>query len=148
MMENKPVAAFTLAIIGAALQAVALLFVGYRVAFYSVLVSNWRELNPERLMPWMMGHWMNGYPFTIHPLWGILWLILAVVIVAVGVYGAVLINSANLRRVRMGATLVLVASIIAFPTMWGFVIGSLLMFVGSLLALTWLPPQAPQPRTV
>jgi len=67
-------------------------------------------------------------------------LVSAVAIVALGFYGALLMNSSSLARVRMGSTLVLIASIIAFPTMWGFLIGSLLMFVSSLLGLTWVPP--------
>jgi len=141
MMENRPVTAYTLALVGAALQAVATLFVIYMVVAFSTVVSTWRDLNPERLMPWMMGHWMAGYPFTLHPVWAIVWIVLAIIVTALGVYGAVLMNSANLGRVRMGATLVLVASIIALPTMWGFLVGSILMFVGSLLGLTWTPPQ-------
>jgi len=140
-LENRPIAAYTLALVGVALQAVAALFVLYMVALFSTSVSTWRELNPEHMMPWMMGRWMAGYPFTTHPVWGIVWIISAFIIVALGVYGAVLMNSTNVARVRMGATLVLVASIIALPTMWGFMIGSLLMFVGSLLGLTWTPPQ-------
>jgi len=30
-------------------------------AFFSALAPTWCELNPERMMPWMMGHWMAGY---------------------------------------------------------------------------------------
>lgn len=141
-MENRPVAAYTLSTVGAALQAVAALFVIYMLSFFSTVVSNWREVHPERMMPWMMGHWLSGYPYTYHPLWGIIWLISTVVIVALSFYGALMMNSSSLARVRMGSTLVLIASIIAFPTMWGFMIGSLLMFVGSLLGLTWVPPRS------
>ena len=85
---------------------------------------------------------MGGYPYTYHPLWSLIWLISAAIVIALGIYGAMLMNSTQIGRVRMGATLVLVASIIAFPTMWGFMIGSLLMFVGSLLGLTWVPPRS------
>jgi len=147
-MENRPVAAYMLSLIGAALQAVATLFIIFMAAFYSRIVSNWGELSPEHMMPWMMGNWMTGYPYTRHPLLSLIWLVWAIIVVVLGVYGAVLMNSASVGRVRMGATLVLIASIIALPTMWGFLIGSLLMFVGSLLGLTWLPPQAPKPQTV
>lgn len=144
MMENRPVAAYTLALVGVALQGIAALLVLYMAIFFSTSVTTWREINPEHMMPWMMGRWMNGYPYTYHPLWSLIWLISAVIVIALGVYGAVLMNSAQVGKVRMGATLVLVASIIAFPTMWGFMIGSLLMFVGSLLGLTWVPPKAQQ----
>jgi hypothetical protein len=78
----------------------------------------------------------------------VIWLVWAIIVVVLGIYGAVIINSTKIDRVRMGATLVLIASLIALPTMWGFMIGSLLMFVGSLLGLTWTPPQAQQPQTV
>jgi len=144
MMETRPVAAYMLALVGVALQGVAALFVLYNIVFFSRVASTWREINPEHMMPWMMGQWMTGYPFTTHPLWAAIWLTSAIIVVALGVYGAVLMNSTHVGRVRMGATLVLVASIIAFPTMWGFMIGSLLMFVGSILGLTWLPPKAQQ----
>jgi len=141
MAEDRPVAAYTLALVGAALQGVAALFIIYMIAFYSTPAPTWREIIPERMMPWMMGHWMTGYPFTLHPVWAIIWVISAIAVTALGIYGAVLMNTTNVGRVRMGATLVLVASIIALPTMWGFMIGSLLMFVGSLLGLTWTPPR-------
>jgi len=150
MAENRPVAAYTLALVGAALQGVAALFIIYMIVFYSTLAPAWREIIPERMMPWMMGHWMVGYPYTQHPLLSLIWLVSAVIVVVLGVYGALLMNSTHVGRVRMGATLVLIASIIAFPTMWGFMIGSLLMFVGSLLGLTWLPSQTlqvSQPQT-
>jgi hypothetical protein len=144
MMETRPVAAYMLALVGVALQGVAALFVLYMVVFFSASVTTWREINSEHMMPWMMGRWMGGYPYTYHPLWSFIWLISAVIVIALGVYGAVLMNSTQVGRVRMGATLVLIASIIAFPTMWGFMIGSLLMFVGSILGLTWVPPKAQQ----
>jgi len=142
MMETRPVAAYTLALVGAALHGVATLFIIYRVALFSSLASNWRDIDPEGMMPWRMGHWMTGYPYTIHPLWAIVWLASAVILTALGLYGAMLMNSTNLARVRMGATLALITAIIAVPTMWGFIIGSLLMFVGSLLGLTWMPPRS------
>jgi len=142
MMEKRPVAAYTLSMVGAALQAIAGLFLIYRLAFFSAVSPTLRELHPDRMMPWMMGQWMTGYPYTNHPLLGIIWLAAAVVIVALSFYGALMMNNSNLASVRMGSTLVLIASIIALPTMWGFMIGSLLMFVGSLLGLTWVPPSS------
>ena len=145
MMENRPVAAYVLSLIGAALQGLATIFIIYRAVLFSATVSNWGELNPEQMMPWMMGHWMTGYPYTRHPLLSIIWLIWAIVVIVLGIYGAVMMNSIKVERVRMGSTLVLISSIIALPTMWGFMIGSLLMFVGSLLGLTWTPHPQPQP---
>jgi hypothetical protein len=148
MMEKRPEAAYILSLIGAALQGLATIFIIYRAVLFSTTVSNWGELTPEHMMPWMMERWMNGYPYTRHPLLSIIWLVWAIIVVVLGIYGAVMLNSSSIGRVRMGATLVLIASLIALPTMWGFIIGSLLMFVGSLLGLTWAPSQAPTPQTV
>jgi hypothetical protein len=148
MMEKRPGAAYILSLIGAAIQGLATIFIIYRAVLFSATVSNWGDLVPENMMPWMMERWMNGYPYTRHPLLSVIWLVWAIIVVVLGIYGAVIINSTKIDRVRMGATLVLIASLIALPTMWGFMIGSLLMFVGSLLGLTWTPPQAQQPQTV
>jgi len=147
MVESRPVAAYTLALVGAVLQAVATLFVLAMTVFWSRFATTWQELVPERFMPWMMGHWMGGYPFTIHPVWGAIWVAAAVIIAALSFYGAMKMNSTNIGKVRTGAIIVLIASIIAVPTMWGFMIGSLLMFIGSILGLTWTPPSAQPVQT-
>ena len=130
--EERPTAAFTLSIIGVAFQFIAgLLLVFAMFAFpYYYNISNGHM--GSWMMPGMMFSFMFGY-------WGILWLILAIPIIAIGLYGALLMNSSDLSRVRTGSTLVLIASILAFPVMWGFIIGSLLMFIGSTLGLTWQP---------
>jgi len=123
--------------VGAALQLVAFLFFAYMSAYFSSVTDGFTSFGP-----WMMMRWMMGYPQNSRYGVGVIWLILAVVVVGLGTYGAITMNSSNLARVRMGSTLVLIASIISFPTMWGFLIGSLLMFVGSLLGLTWVPPHS------
>jgi len=135
-MENRPVAAYTLAMVGVAFQGVAFFFLVFVFASFS-------SGGFPSYGPWMMmGQWMMGYPYGYGSGWSVVWIVSALVIVGLGVYGAVVMNSSNLARVRTGSTLVLIASIIAFPTMWGFMIGSLLMFVGSLLGLTWVPPRS------
>ncbi|MGQ9468641.1 MAG: hypothetical protein ACUVTD_02255 [Nitrososphaerales archaeon] len=127
--EERPIAAYTLSIIGVAFQFVAGLFLIFGMfAFHSTYtISNGHVVPGVMMFGPMLGYW------------GIFWLILAIPIIAIGVYGAFLINSSNLSRVRTGSTLVLIASILAFPVMWGFIIGSLLMFIGSILGLTWQP---------
>jgi len=92
--------------------------------------------------PWMMGHWMRGYPYTLHPFWSFVWIVTAIIVIGLGAYGVFLMNSTKVSSVRTGAALVLFASVIAFPTMWGFMIGSLLMFAGSILGLVWVPPRS------
>jgi len=147
MVESHPAAAYTLALVGAILQALAALFILVMVVFASQITTAWQELVPERLMPWMMGHWMTGYPFTTHPVWAVLWIVSAAIIAGLSFFGAVMMNSVSVRKVRTGATVVLIISIIALPTMWGFMIGSLLMFIGSILGLTWTPPAQPAQPT-
>jgi hypothetical protein len=87
--------------------------------------------------PWMMHHF-DAYPPSY--IWVSVWIGVIISVVGLGAYGAFLMNSTDIENVRTGATLVLVASVVAFPTMWGFLIGSLLMFIASLLGLTWQPP--------
>ncbi len=147
MMGSRPEAAYVLALVGAILQALAALFIVVMVVFASQFTTAWQTLVPGQLMPWMMGHWLTGYPFTTHPVWAVLWIAGALIIAGLSFYGAVLMNSINARRVRAGATLALIISIIALPTMWGFMIGSLLMFIGSILGLTWMPPTQPTQST-
>jgi len=140
-VENRPVAAYMLSMIGLCLQVVAAVYIVYMIVFFSSVAADW-GFRWENMGPWMMGHWMRGYPYTLHPFWSFVWIIIAILVVGSGAYGVFLMNSTNVSRVRTGATLVLIASVIAFPTMWGFMIGSLLMFVGSLLGLTWMPPRS------
>jgi len=78
----------------------------------------------------MSGYFSYWFPFFA---------VLAGIEIALGVLGVLWMNTANFSRVRTGSVFVLVASIIAFPTMFGFMIGSLLMLIGSILGLTWQP---------
>lgn len=55
--------------------------------------------------------------------------------IAVGLAGVALMASRDRERRMAGSVLVIVASVIAFPTMFGFIVGSLLMLVGGLLGL-------------
>ncbi len=131
--DEKPTAAFTLSAVGFAFQVLGGLFVAY-MAFYS---SSYGFFGTGMMGPWMMfgGPWMFGsysswLPFLV---------IFAAAEIALGALGILWMNDLSLQRVRTGSTLVLVASIIAFPTMFGFMIGSALMLIGSILGLTWQP---------
>ncbi|MCP8308113.1 MAG: DUF4064 domain-containing protein [archaeon] len=128
--EERPTAAFTLSIIGVAFQFVAGLFLVFVMFTFPYTINN-GHTGPGMMMPVMMFSPVFGF--------GIFWLILAILIIAIGLYGALLMNSSDLSRVRTGSTLVLIASILAFPVVWGFIVGSLLMFIGSILGLTWQP---------
>ena len=65
------------------------------------------------------------------------------------IVGSLMMNSENRSKVRTGAVLVLVFTIIgALFTVGGFVIGFILGLVGSILGLAWKPPanmQTPPP---
>ena len=132
MREEKPVVAYTLAMVGAAFQALAAILIIIFMVFF-VGYFGW----------WMFGYgmhpWMMGFPLVVSPVWGLIWAILALVIAGLSIYGALSMNSSNPSRVRTGSTLVLIVSLVAFPTMWGFMIGSLLMFIGSIMGLIWYP---------
>ncbi len=132
MVEERPIAAFALSLIGLALQAVGAIFLSYAV-YYGWGFGPW---GPGMMMgPWMM----MGGPWSAGLLWSLLSAVLTAIVIALGVLGVHWMNTADLSRVRTGSTLVLVASVIAFPTMFGFMLGSLLMLIGGILGLTWQP---------
>jgi hypothetical protein len=132
--ENKPVTAYTLAIVGVALQLVAALVLIYIVFFSVALIEKLWVYG--KMWSWMIHHG-NGYFTSLA--WIAVSTAIMIAVVGLGAYGAISMNSSDIDNIRTGATLVLVSSVIAFPTMWGFFIGSLLMFIGSLLGLTWQP---------
>jgi hypothetical protein len=134
---NRPVAAFTLSVVGLALQVVAGVFPVYMFYVYSRF-GGYNYGWPFGMGPWMM---FGGGPwaFGVSPFWSAFLVIFAAAVIVLGGLGVMWMNTADAGRIRAGSALVLVASVIAFPTMWGFMIGSLLMFVGSILGLTWQP---------
>ncbi len=75
---------------------------------------------------------------SLPPMWHIellfpTWLMLSVAVLAVGGIGLSIAKSQDPGRARTGYALLLVYSIIAFPIFWGFVIGSILSFVGGIV---------------
>ncbi len=125
--EGGPTIALTLSLVGLVLQVFGALFSSYVVLYWPG--GYWWS---GMMGPWMMGSWMAGF-------WWPICVALAAIIIALGVVGVIWMNSRRLSRVRSGSILVLVASVIAFPTMFGFIIGSILMFVGGILGLMWQP---------
>lgn len=133
--ENKPVPALTLAAVGLAFQVIGGFVIAYMISFFwSYHYSGFGFVGP-----WMM--FGEGWPrmFGFSTLWFAFFLIFAAVEVALAVLGVLWMNTTDISKIRTGSVLVLIASIIAFPTMWGFMIGSLLMLIGSILGLTWQP---------
>lgn len=87
--------------------------------------------------PWMMSSW-GAYTWV--------WIPLVVASIALAAVGVFTIYSSRLNDVRAGSVLVLVAAVLAFPTAFGFVIGSLLLGLGGILGLIWLPSQQIRPE--
>jgi hypothetical protein len=124
--------AFVLALVGVIFQGLGLLIVGVSMMFYGY-GTNWWGMG-------MMGGYnpmMRQYPFYVGSnMSGLIWLVAASVIFVLSLYALLLMNSNNLNSVRTGAILLLIMAIVAFPTMWGLLIGSALMFAGAIIALT------------
>ena len=134
MVEEKPVAAFTLSLVGLILQGLGAAFFAYGALYW----WNGGTFGYPMMGPWMMfgGPWFGGF------FWNPFFALFTAVVMALGVLGVIWMNSTNVNKVRTGSVLVLVASIIAFPTMFGFMIGSLLMLIGSILGLVWQPAKS------
>ncbi len=130
MVEDRPVTAFTLSLTGLVLQALGGAF------FFAGMLYGWGSGNWG---PGMMGPWMMWGTSSAGFFWSTISTVLVAVVIFLSVVGILWMNTPDLDKIRTGSTLVLVASIIAFPTMFGFMLGSLLMFTGSILGLTWQP---------
>jgi len=84
--------------------------------------------------------WLGGLIVAL----GFLGLIFGIIVIA----GAVMINSGERDKVKTGSIMVLIFSILSLFVggAGGFVIGFILGLVGSILGLTWKPPEeAPPP---
>lgn len=123
--DPGPQAAFLLSLLG---LLVHVLLVGFVVVFVTLA---------------------SGLPFEVpgtaaRPLSGlvgifVLWLVAAAALLLLGAAATSMLNSPDPGRVRLGSLLVLAVAVLAFPTLWGLFVGSLLMFVGALLGLAWTP---------
>lgn len=120
------------------LSVTGLIFQGVSAAMIIVMFS---AFGPFGMMgPYYGGMMGTYYAGTSWFGWmaGI-WLAITAVVIGLGVTGVLWMNSADVNKFRSGAIVLLVAAIVAFPTMWGFGIGSILMFVGAILGLTITP---------
>ena len=121
-MGEKPTAAFVLSLLGA-------IFIILGGLVYMVLFSFIGTAFD------FVGLGGVGDMLVIFGVLGLIWGILVLV-------GAIMMNSGNPGKVRTGAVLVLVFSIISwFGAAGGFFIGFLLALIGAILGLTWHPSQ-------
>ena len=127
-MAEKPRAAFALSLIG----AVIILLGGL-----AMLIQG--AMNGNALLFAGLGDFGVGYAVGVL---GLIWGIIAL-------YGAIMMNSSDKSKVRTGAILVLVFSIISFfGALAGFYIGFILGLIGAILGLIWKPSataEKPQP---
>ncbi len=74
------------------------------------------------------------------------WLLLAAIIICLGIFGSLLMNSSNQTKVRAGSVAILISSLLSSLIGWGFIVGSLLMFTGGFLGVAWSPTSNPSIR--
>lgn len=120
-MAEKPTAAFILSLIGTILILLNAVFVFFLVTLGEAI---WPFLPVAGIFIGILGS-------------------IGLVIGAIVLVGALMINSENKSRVTTGSILVLVFSIISFFMGGGFIIGFILCLAGSILGLTWHPSTPP-----
>lgn len=122
MNSQKPRAAIVISSAGLAFQLLAIL-VEIAVLSLAAFIPSGRAIT--------MG------PFIFF--WSVPFITMGVIFFALGVAGIALLNAGERTKVAVGGTLLIVSSVFAFPTLYGFFIGSVLMFVGGILAIIWAP---------
>ncbi|MEE9237307.1 MAG: hypothetical protein V3U52_05920 [Thermoplasmata archaeon] len=125
MPEDRPTAAFVLALIGAIFYTIGGVVMAVVVATAGAL-------------GFLV--FLGSGPF---PALGLLLTALAIVFIVLAFLGVYWLYTGNKTQVVYGGVLTLVIAIIAFPTIWGFFIGSLLGFIGGILGLVWKPMPSP-----
>lgn len=83
-------------------------------AILIVLMTLLGDINYRMLS--IIGPWMVRLPWQLTSLWQLLVIPLLVISIALSLIGLYIMNRSNLWKVRTGSALVLVASVIAFPT--------------------------------
>lgn len=116
--EEKPILAFSLVLAGFVTQVL--------IFFFRIVTLPLVEYIRRRIGSFF------GLP--MHP---IVWIIIGVILLGLELVGVILIYSSDVSKVRVGSSLVLIASLLSYPTIWGFFIGSVLSITGSILGLTW-----------
>ncbi|HZW56604.1 MAG TPA: hypothetical protein VFF30_09970 [Nitrososphaerales archaeon] len=97
----------------------------------------------------MMGAMMNGfyrgamgsyYSSGMLSGWvGGAWLSFSALVIVLGAIGLWEMKSRNERAAMTGSALVLIAALVAFPTMWGLLVGSSLMVAGGVIEIANAP---------
>jgi hypothetical protein len=147
-MNDRPAVPFALSLMGVIISSISAMIIGMAGS------GLFGTFGYGSMMGGMMGGYysgtgmMNGYSPWGMSGWGVytwLWIPLIVASIAVAAFGVFMMNSSRLGNIRIGSVLVLVAAVLAFPTAFGFVVGSLLLLLGGIFGLIWTPAKQATP---
>ena len=113
---DKPRAAIVVSSIGLAFQVIAFVF-----EMGILALASWRSI--------VLG------PFIFF--WSLPFLLIGIIFLALGVAGIAFLNTGRKHDAILGGLLLIISSVFGFPTLFGFFIGSALMFIGGIMAILW-----------
>lgn len=116
---NKPLNAITIASVGIVLQVIALIFELFTVFLHS-------SFTIKRVGPFIIARSVALMTFGL-------------IIIFIGIVGIYFMSKGYKKDVFVGSILEIIASIFAYPTLFGFFLGSFLMFLGGIVGLFWAP---------
>ncbi len=125
MAEERPTAAFVLALIATIFHIIGGILMAIGGAFIAVFL-------PELGIALIAG---------------------VIVIIVLSLLGVIWLYVGDEKKATYGGVTTLVVAIVAFPTFWGLILGSILGLIGGILGIVWKPampmpapvPQAPPP---
>ena len=126
-MEEKPVAAFILSLVGGILILLPSIFISVIAGLYG-----WYGMYGWGHMMGMMGWGLFGFPSIIIAISFISGIIILV--------SSIMLYSRH-HETTLWGTLIIVFSVLSLVGMGGFFIGFLLALIGGILALVWKPKQ-------
>ncbi len=126
MYEYKT--ALMLSIIGVAFQAFAWIFLMFFRWFWFARAYAY----PGAYMGMMYFPAYGFYRFPFYTFFGS-------VALALGIAGVWLLSTGEREKATAGSVLLIAGSVLAFPMMFGFMVGSLLMLIGGIMGLIWEP---------
>ena len=122
-VQASPVA-FALSIAGLAIQTVVAVAL---VAIVSLASWAYTALPSNLTADWTVNIDLGGFTAYI---------VFTAIVLAVGYLGSWWLRSHDATKIKVGATLVLVAALFSVTTVWGLFLGSILAIIGSIVAFT------------
>lgn len=120
---------FTLSILGIGVQAASWVII-FLTWLYPLAMEHW--MTPLGMNPSTMNHWIltTGGMLVAPSMQALAALGLA--FIALGIIGFSLTRSSRTSTIRAGGLLLILSAVLAYPTAWGFFLGSILMVVGGM----------------